>query len=89
MGWSVVILLPRSLIETMDREQRQSILIHKFAHLRRHDHWVRWFEVIVLCVFWWNPIAWWASRMLREAAEECCDAWVVWALPQGRRAYGH
>jgi beta-lactamase regulating signal transducer with metallopeptidase domain len=88
IGWTTVVLLPRLLIEEMDREQRQTILTHELAHLRRRDHWVRWFEVVVLCVYWWNPVAWWARRMLREATEECCDAWVVWVLPHARRSYG-
>jgi hypothetical protein len=29
-----------------------------------------------------------ARRKLHEAEEECCDAWVVWALPHERRSYG-
>jgi hypothetical protein len=32
-------------------------------------------------------VAWWARRELREAEEECCDAWVVWALPAAAPAY--
>ncbi len=87
-GWTPVILLPRQLLAALDREQRHAVLVHELAHLRRRDHWVRWFEVAVLCLFWWNPVAWWAAGMLRAAAEECCDAWVLWVLPRGRRSYG-
>src|SRR5262249_42005815 len=29
----------------------------------------------------------WARRELREAEEQCCDAWVVWALPGAGRVY--
>jgi hypothetical protein len=32
-------------------------------------------------------VAWWARRELREAEEQCCDAWVLWALPKTKRAY--
>src|SRR5262245_26461016 len=88
IGRRPVILLPRQLLETLDGDSRRSILLHELAHLRRRDHWVRWFEFVVVVVHWWNPVAWWASYMLRAAAEECCDAWVVWMLPNGRRSYG-
>jgi beta-lactamase regulating signal transducer with metallopeptidase domain len=82
------IVLPSLLIAELNRDQVNSILAHELAHIRRRDHWVRIFEVYVLALNWWNPIAWWASRQLRQAEEECCDAWVIWALPEKRRAYG-
>jgi HEAT repeat protein len=87
-GWKQLVLLPSRLLAELSREQTQSVLAHELAHIRRRDHWVRCFELIVLALFWWNPIAWWASRRLRQAEEECCDAWVVWALPECRRSYG-
>src|SRR5205823_5460117 len=57
------------------------------AHLRRRDHWVRRLELVVLGFYWWHPVAWWACRRLRDAEEQCCDAWVVWALPAAGPAY--
>ena len=82
------VLLPIELIDGMERHQVRSILAHEAAHLKRRDHWVRLFELSVLAVYWWNPLAWWASRRAGRAEEECCDAWVVWAFPERRRAYG-
>ncbi len=87
-GWNRLILLPASVLAEIDREQVRSILAHELAHLRRRDHWVRYFELLVLALFWWNPVVWWAGRKLHEAEEECCDAWVVWAYPESRRSYG-
>ena len=83
------IVLPRQLLAELNRDQVRSILAHELAHIRRRDHWVRIFEVGVLTLNWWNPIAWWASRQLHRAEEECCDTLVVWALPDSRRIYGH
>src|SRR5262249_5663188 len=48
---------------------------------------VRWVELLALGLYWWNPVAWWARHGLREAEEQCCDAWVVWALPDAAPAY--
>lgn len=83
-----VIVLPRTLLDTLDPDQKRAVLMHELAHVRRRDYVVRWIEAGVLSLFWWNPLAWWACRQLREAEEECCDAWVVWALPDSRKAYG-
>ncbi|HEX4589681.1 MAG TPA: M56 family metallopeptidase, partial [Gemmataceae bacterium] len=81
------ILLPADLAVRLDGRRRAAILAHELAHFRRGDHWVRWLEVLATAVYWWNPLVWLARRGLREAEEQCCDAWVVWALPAARRVY--
>jgi beta-lactamase regulating signal transducer with metallopeptidase domain len=81
------LLLPADLLNRLDPEQRAALLAHELAHLRRHDHWVRALEALVTALYWWHPIVWWARRQLREAEEQCCDAWVLWALPGAGRAY--
>jgi hypothetical protein len=48
---------------------------------------VRWLEVLATAAYWWHPVCWWARRALREAEEQCCDAWVLWARPGGLPAY--
>ena len=89
--WAVAgpprLLLPAELWDRFDDEQRDSILVHELAHLRRRDHWVRWLEALALGLYWWNPVAWWARRQVEESEERCCDAWVVWALPGAVHAY--
>ncbi len=85
---SVIFLIPARLLLGLDRKQLHAVLVHELAHIRRRDHLTRWFEIFVRGIFWWHPLAWWGSRQLRQAEEECCDAWVVWALPNSRRSYG-
>lgn len=81
------LLLPLGLLERLDAAQRATLLAHELAHYRRRDHWVRCIEFVALGLYWWFPVLWWARRELREAEEECCDAWVVWALPEAVKAY--
>jgi beta-lactamase regulating signal transducer with metallopeptidase domain len=83
------LLLPRALWEQMEADQRDSLLLHELAHLKRRDHRVRLLEMAVSLMFWWHPVAWWARRNLREAEEQCCDAWVLWVLPKSNRAYAN
>lgn len=87
LGRAPRLLLPSGLLERLSDDQRATLLVHELAHLRRRDHWVRWLELIVLSLYWWFPLVWWARREVGEAEEECCDAWVVWALPTAARAY--
>lgn len=81
------LLLPAQLFARLDAEQRATLLAHELAHLRRRDHWVRGLELLATALCWWHPVLWWARRELREAEEQCCDAWVVWALPHAAKQY--
>jgi hypothetical protein len=81
------LVLPAALLEQIDDDQRATLILHELAHLRRRDHWVRALEFVTMCLYWWNPVVWFARRELREAEEQCCDAWVVSALPQANRTY--
>lgn len=88
LNFQSVLLLPSKLVSSLSDVQLETVIAHELAHLRRYDHLVRWLEVVTITIFWWNPTAWFAQRKLRETEEECCDAWVVWALPDRRRSYG-
>jgi beta-lactamase regulating signal transducer with metallopeptidase domain len=89
--WALVgrahLLFPAALWGRLSAEQRDTLLLHELAHLRRRDHWVRRLEVVAVGLYWWLPVAWWARRALQEAEEECCDAWVVAALPDAAPSY--
>jgi beta-lactamase regulating signal transducer with metallopeptidase domain/general stress protein YciG len=87
LGGRARLVLPCELLESLAPEQRATLLAHELAHARRRDHWVRWVEFVALGLYWWHPVAWLARRAIHQAEEQCCDAWVVWALPGRARAY--
>ena len=81
------LLLPLSLWQRLSPDQQRTLLAHELAHLH---------GAIIGCAFWncsfWAFIGGFRSsggpeRQLREAEEQCCDAWVVWALPDAAQAY--
>jgi beta-lactamase regulating signal transducer with metallopeptidase domain len=91
MLWAVggppCILFPSELFAQTTPEQQNALLVHELAHLRRRDHWVRWLEFAAAGLYWWNPVLWFARRELREAEEQCCDAWVTSTLPGAGKTY--
>jgi beta-lactamase regulating signal transducer with metallopeptidase domain len=89
LGWSARVLFPRELWNRLDEQQRDALLLHELGHLRRGDHHVRRLELLVLGLYWWHPVVWWAHRALQEAEEQCCDALVVGTLAGAGPAYAN
>jgi WD40 repeat protein/beta-lactamase regulating signal transducer with metallopeptidase domain len=87
VGGRARLFFPLSLLPRLDEKGRTALLVHELAHLARRDHWVRWLELIVGCLYWWYPLVWLARLQLHAAEEECCDAWVTSELPEHRPAY--
>jgi beta-lactamase regulating signal transducer with metallopeptidase domain len=87
LGLRPRLILPEEFWKRLDAQQRSTLIAHELAHLKRGDHLVRLLELLVTALFWWHPVVWWMRAPLREAEEQCCDAWVVWALPDAVRAY--
>jgi len=87
VGRRAVLLLPKSLLSSLNDDERTTILAHELAHLRRRDHWLTWFELLVVSLYWWHPVAWFARRQLRRAADQCCDGWVMKWFPTKAMAY--
>jgi beta-lactamase regulating signal transducer with metallopeptidase domain len=81
------LLWPAALADRLSADGRRAAVIHELAHLRRHDHWVGWLQLVGSCVWWWNPIFWHVRRQIGRAAELACDACVIEMLPRARRAY--
>jgi beta-lactamase regulating signal transducer with metallopeptidase domain len=88
LAWRRMLLLPTRLVDELTPGQLDTVIAHELAHLVRRDELVRFLEALVTCLFWWNPLVWFARRELRAAEEDCCDALVVCSLPDSRQQYG-
>jgi len=86
-GRRPTIVLPMRLSRQLDDEQVAMILAHELAHLRRRDHWVRGFELIVSVIYWWNPLVWLLRRQIHHAEDLCCDGWVRYVFPDCTKRY--
>ena len=68
------ILRPRIYLpEGLDGETRHAVLLHEQTHLRRHDPQVKPLFYAVVCLHWFNPLAWLAFRQLEREMESACD----------------
>ena len=81
------VIWPEHLANEAALGRLRGVIAHELAHVRRHDHWVAWLELLVGVVWWWNPLVWFVRRRLHESAEMACDALAVSVLSDGLRAY--
>ena len=81
------LLWPMGLEDRLPAEGRRAVVLHELVHLQRRDHWVGWLLLAGGCVWWWHPLFAFVRRRLGREAELACDARVVEAMPEARRAY--
>jgi TonB family protein len=81
------LILPAALLDRLNSNENDTLIAHELAHVCRHDYLVRYLELAAVTIFWWHPVVWWATRQLRNAEEQCCDALVARLLPDHARAY--
>jgi beta-lactamase regulating signal transducer with metallopeptidase domain len=58
-------------------EERRYIVLHEQTHIRRHDHIVKMLAYFVLCLHWFNPLAWAAFILMGADMEMSCDERVI------------
>ena len=79
-----VIYLPLGLSE----RDREMVLSHERAHLKRRDNWIKPLAYILLAVHWFNPLVWVAYVLLCRDIESACDERVLRDMGrEERRAY--
>jgi len=71
--FSPKIYLPAGLLP----HERGYILLHEQTHIRRHDHIVKLMAFFILCLHWFNPLAWLAFLLMGADMEMSCDEEVM------------
>jgi len=79
MTWGVFrprILLPLES-HTWNSEQRQLVILHELAHVRRWDGLALWLSQIATVLHWYHPLVWLACRRQRFDREGATDEVVI------------
>jgi hypothetical protein len=66
------VLLPRTAL-TWPRARLQAVLLHELAHIRRRDSVSQLLSLVVVALYWPNPLVWLGARALRREAEIAAD----------------
>ena len=82
------ILIPRHLLQTLNREELRLVILHELAHIRRLDVLQNWVLIVLQSVYWFNPAVWLSFRQLLAEREFVCDAEVLAQLGDERKLYG-
>jgi beta-lactamase regulating signal transducer with metallopeptidase domain len=88
--WPARLVLPSDFEQRFHADTRRLMLEHEGVHLRRHDNAWNLLAAALLCLQWFNPLAWWGWHRLRGDQELACDETVLDSAPDPARraAYG-
>jgi beta-lactamase regulating signal transducer with metallopeptidase domain len=81
-----MILLPADVLSWTTPEERLSILRHELIHVRRRDHYVNLFQMVLSTLFFFHPLIRYACQQLNLERELACDEQVL-GLGTGARVY--
>lgn len=84
--WRARLILPQGFERRFDSSERELILAHEQAHLRRHDTETGALAFFVFCLQWFNPLVYWARRAFSHDQEMACDLAAAGAGEPTRRA---
>ena len=83
------LILPEDFPQRYSEVEIRGILLHEFAHVRRHDLLLNWIVLAIQALHWFNPLVWIAGRRFLADREMLCDRAALEGLPSAhRRDYG-
>lgn len=83
------ILAPRALLDRLPPEGLQAVLIHELAHVKRGDLWINSLQTVLQAAYFYNPLVWLASAIVRRVREQAVDEMSLVALGAEARSYGN
>ncbi len=72
-----VVIMPRTLLQTLDASQLRTVLAHEGCHIRRGDNLTAAIHRCIEALFWFHPLVWWIGANLLRERETACDEAVI------------
>lgn len=66
-------------------ERLRHVLAHELTHYRHRDPWWALVRCACLCLYWFDPLVWWAAALSRQDCELACDEGAIRALGEAER----
>jgi len=79
------ILLPSMFLKEENSAEKEFILAHEAAHIRRRDYLTKLLAFVVLAIHWFNPLVWAAYLLLCRDMEMACDEAVMETLGEEKK----
>jgi bla regulator protein BlaR1 len=86
-AWRSRVVVPADFEVRYSERDRLLMLAHERAHQERGDALVNSIAAAWLCVFWFNPLMYWALSRIRFDQELACDALVLSRTDAGKKRY--
>lgn len=86
-AWRAHLVIPADFETRYSQEERALMLAHERAHVERGDALVNAVAAGCVCLFWFNPLVYWAFGRLQFDQELSCDAIALARSGIGRRRY--
>ncbi|MBT6032147.1 MAG: hypothetical protein HOH19_06190 [Kordiimonadaceae bacterium] len=67
------VLVPLKFTRQMEPRVLNPLLFHELAHIKRHDNVFYLIEILILALYWWNPLMYFAAKQISEEREKACD----------------
>jgi bla regulator protein blaR1 len=68
-----LILFPVGIINQLTPNEVEAILTHELAHIVRRDYLSNLVQSVIETIFYYHPVTWWISRMVRSERENRAD----------------
>ena len=75
--WAPVVLLSETISSQLSDEELETLMMHEMCHVLRWDNLVSNLNMVLCCIFWFNPIIWLIDNWLLKEREEACDELVL------------
>jgi len=75
---------------TYEESDRHYVYLHEQVHARRHDNLFRMLTLLIVCLHWYNPLAWLFLKLFYTDMELACDEMVYSTLSsEDKLGYAH
>ena len=71
------IIIQDKITDSLSSEKVKHILLHEIVHIKRKDNFINMLLMLLMCIYWFNPLFWYCIKLIRDDCELSCDEKVL------------